>query len=128
PGRAPRPRGAGFRWETGPQEPEPLPYLREQAWAYDIPLEIELNGAVIARGNARNLYWSVAQQIAHLTSNGASLRVRELLGSGAISGPEREQRGCLLELSWAGRERIDLPDGSTRTFLEDGDGGGVGGE
>jgi fumarylacetoacetase len=110
-----------FRVEIEPQDPEPLPYLREPAWAYDILLEIELNGAVIARGNARNLYWSVAQQIAHLTSNGASLRVGDLLGSGTISGPEREQRGCLLELSWAGREPIDLPDGSTRTFLEDGD-------
>jgi fumarylacetoacetase len=110
-----------FRVEIGAQDPEPLPYLSEPPWAYDIPLEVELNGAVIARGNARNLYWSVAQQIAHLTSNGASLRTGDLLGSGTISGPEREQRGCLLELCWAGQEPIELPDGSTRTFLEDGD-------
>jgi fumarylacetoacetase len=104
-----------------PQEPEPLPYLREPPWAYDIALEVELNGAVIARSNSRHLYWSIAQQIAHLTSNGATLRVGDLLGTGTISGPEREQRGCLLELSWAGQEPIELPDGSTRTFLEDGD-------
>jgi fumarylacetoacetase len=104
-----------------PQDPEPLPYLREPRWAYDIPLEVELNGAVIVRTNARHLYWSIAQQIAHLTSNGAPLRVGDLLGTGTISGPEREQRGCLLELSWAGSEPIELPDGSTRTFLEDGD-------
>jgi fumarylacetoacetase len=110
-----------FRVEVEPQDPKPLPYLREQPWAYDIPLEIELNGAVVARTNARHLYWSIAQQIAHLTSNGASLRVGDLLGSGTISGPEREQRGCLLELSWAGQEPIQLPDGSVRTFLEDGD-------
>ena len=110
-----------LRVEAEPQDPEPLPYLREPAWAYDIPLEIELNGAVVARSNARFLYWSIAQQIAHLTSNGASLRVGDLLGSGTISGPEREQRGCLLELSWAGQEPIALTDGSTRTFLEDGD-------
>jgi fumarylacetoacetase len=110
-----------FRVEAAPQDPEPLPYLREPPWAFDIDLEIELNGAVIARGNARHLYWSIAQQIAHLTSNGASLRVGDLLGSGTISGPEREQRGSLLELSWAGRDPIDLPDGSTRAFLEDGD-------
>jgi fumarylacetoacetase len=110
-----------FRVEIEPPDPEPLPYLREAAWAYDIPLELELNGAVVARSNARHLYWSIAQQIAHLTSNGASLRVGDLLGTGTISGPERDQRGCLLELSWAGREPIELPDGSTRTFLEDGD-------
>jgi fumarylacetoacetase len=110
-----------FRVDIEPPDPEPLPYLREAAWAYDIPLEIELNGTVVARSNARHLYWSIAQQIAHLTSNGASLRVGDLLGTGTISGPERDQRGCLLELSWAGQEPIELPDGSTRTFLEDGD-------
>ena len=110
-----------LRVPVEPQEPEPLPYLREPAWAYDLPLEIELNGAVVARSNARHLYWSIAQQIAHLTSNGASLRVGDLLGSGTISGPQRDQRGCLLELSWAGQEPIELPDGSVRTFLEDGD-------
>jgi fumarylacetoacetase len=110
-----------FRVPAAPQDPEPLPYLREAPWAYDIPLEVELNGTVVIRGNARHLYWSIAQQIAHLTSNGASLRVGDLLGTGTISGPEREQRGCLLELSWAGQEPIELEDGSTRTFLEDGD-------
>jgi fumarylacetoacetase len=104
-----------------PQEPEPLPYLREEPWAFDIPLEVELNGEVIARSNARHLYWSVAQQIAHLTSNGASMRVGDLLGTGTISGPERSQRGCMLELSWAGREPVELSGGGTRTFLEDGD-------
>jgi fumarylacetoacetase len=104
-----------------PQDPEPLPYLREDPWAFDIPLEIELNGTVVSRSNARYLYWSVAQQIVHLTSNGARLRVGDLLGSGTISGPEREQRGCFLELSWAGQEPVELADGSTRTFLEDGD-------
>jgi fumarylacetoacetase len=110
-----------FRVPAQPQEPEPLPYLREPAWAYDLPLEVELNGTVVAHTNARHLYWSIAQQIAHLTSNGASLRVGDLLATGTISGPRREQRGCLLELSWAGREPIELPDGSARTFLEDGD-------
>jgi fumarylacetoacetase len=111
----------GQRVAAEPQDPEPLPYLREQPWAFDIPLEAELNGAVISRTSARHLYWSISQQIAHLTSNGASLRVGDLLGTGTISGPEPEQRGCLLELSWAGREPLELPDGSTRTFLEDGD-------
>jgi len=103
------------------QEPEPLPYLREDPWAFDLDLEVELNGATIARTNARHLYWSAAQQLAHMTVNGASLRIGDLFGSGTISGPDREQRGSLLELSWNGAEPIALPDGSTRTFLEDGD-------
>ena len=103
------------------QEPEPLAYLREEPWAYDLPLEIELNGAVVATSNTRHLYWSVAQQVAHLTVNGASLRTGDLLATGTISGPEREQRGCLMELSWNGAEPLELPDGATRTFLEDGD-------
>jgi fumarylacetoacetase len=104
-----------------PQEPAPLPYLAEEPWAYDIALEVELGGAVIARTNARHLYWSIAQQIAHLTVNGASLRTGDLLATGTISGPGREERGSLIELSWNGSEPIELPDGSTRTFLEDGD-------
>jgi fumarylacetoacetase len=103
------------------QDPEPLPYLREDPWAFDLDLEVALNGATIARTNARHLYWSAAQQLAHMTVNGASLRVGDLYGSGTISGPDREQRGSLLELSWNGAEPIALSDGSTRTFLEDGD-------
>ncbi len=103
------------------QEPEPLPYLREAPWAFDIPLEVELNGAVVARTNARHLYWSIAQQIAHLTVNGASLRTGDLLATGTISGPERRERGSLIELSWNGEEPIELPGGAARTFLEDGD-------
>jgi fumarylacetoacetase len=109
------------RAPAGAQEPEPLPYLREEPWVFDLDLEVELNGATIARTNARHLYWSAAQQLAHMTVNGASLRVGDLFGSGTISGPERGQRGSLLELSWNGEEPIALPDGSTRTFLEDGD-------
>ena len=104
-----------------PQEPEPPAYLREEPWALDVALELELNGERIARTNARHLYWSVAQQIAHLTVNGASLRTGDLLGSGTISGPERGERGSLLELSWNGSEPVALRDGAERAFLEDGD-------
>jgi fumarylacetoacetase len=110
-----------FRVPAEPQQPEPLPYLREEPWAYDIALEVELNGAPVARTNTRHLYWSIAQQIAHLTSNGASLRTGDLLATGTISGPERGQRGSLLELSWNGEQPIELPDGATRAFLGDGD-------
>jgi fumarylacetoacetase len=112
---------ADRRVAAEPQDPPPLPYLTEEPWAYDIPLEVELNGETIVRSNTRHLYWSIAQQIAHLTVNGASLRTGDLLATGTISGPEPEERGSLLELSWNGEEPIELADGSTRTFLEDGD-------
>jgi fumarylacetoacetase len=112
---------ADRRVPAAPQEPEPFPYLREEPWAYDVALEIELNGAVIARTNMRHLYWSIAQQVAHLTVNGATVRTGDLLATGTISGPERATRGCLIELSWNGEEPIDLPGGQTRSFLEDGD-------
>ena len=111
----------GRRVPAAAQEPEPLPYLREDPWALDLDLEVALNGATIARTNARHLYWSAAQQLAHMTVNGASLRVGDLYGSGTISGREREQRGSLLELSWNGAEPIELADGTTRSFLQDGD-------
>jgi fumarylacetoacetase len=104
-----------------PQEPAPPEYLREPAWALDIDLEVEINGHRVAATNARELYWSVAQQLAHLTVNGAHVRTGDLIGSGTISGAAREQRGSLLELSWNGAEPIALPDGTERTFLEDGD-------
>jgi fumarylacetoacetase len=103
------------------QDPEPLPYLREEPWALDLALETVLNGSVVTRTNARHLYWSPAQQLAHMTVNGASLRTGDLFASGTISGPERGERGSLLELSWNGAEPLELDDGSTRTFLEDGD-------
>jgi fumarylacetoacetase len=103
------------------QEPEPLTYLRGEPWAYDLALEVELNGDVVSRTSARHLYWSVEQQVAHLTVNGASLRTGDLLASGTISGPERDSRGSLIELTWNGAEPLRLSDGSGRTFLEDGD-------
>jgi fumarylacetoacetase len=103
-----------------PQEPAPAGYLREEPWALDVALEVELNGERVAATNARHLYWSVAQQIAHLTVNGAAMRTGDLLGSGTISGPERAERGSLLELSWNGAEPFPVA-GRERTFLEDGD-------
>jgi fumarylacetoacetase len=104
------------------QDPEPLPYLRhDDPWNLDLDLEIELNGTVVSRTNSRALYWSFAQQLAHLTSNGAFVRTGDLCASGTISGPERGSEGSLLELTRNGREPLKLADGSTRTFLEDGD-------
>jgi fumarylacetoacetase len=78
----------------------PLDHLRIDNFAFDIPLEVELNGEVVSRTNARNLYWNVAQQIAHLTSNGASLRTGDLLATGTISGAGERERGSLIELTW----------------------------
>ncbi|MCR1782794.1 fumarylacetoacetase [Nocardioides carbamazepini] len=98
-----------------------LPYLREDGPSgYDIDVEVELNGTVVARPPYRSMYWSPAQMLAHLTVNGASLRVGDLYASGTISGPEKHQRGSFLELSWGGREPFDA-GGAERTFLEDGD-------
>jgi fumarylacetoacetase len=104
-----------------PQEPEPLDHLRADPWAYDIELEVELNGEVVSRTNARRLYWNVEQQVAHLTSNGASLRTGDLLATGTISGSEPGSYGSLMELTWNGERPLELADGATRTFLEDGD-------
>jgi fumarylacetoacetase len=110
------------RVQPPPQEPEPLPHLRAEGdWAFDLPLEVELNGAAIARGNARGLYWTMPQQLAHATSNGASVRTGDLMASGTISGADRGSEGSLIELTRNGAEPLRLPDGSERTFLEDGD-------
>ena len=67
------------------------------------------------------MYWTVAQQLAHLTANGAALRPGDLYASGTVSGPDRGSEGSLIELTWGGTEPIMLPDGTVRTFLEDGD-------
>ncbi|MGH3362179.1 MAG: fumarylacetoacetase [Nocardioides sp.] len=100
------------------QDPTPLPYLDpEHARALDIAVEIALNGEVVSRPPYTSMYWSPAQMLAHLTVNGASVRTGDLLASGTISGPEPDQRGSFLELSWGGKE----PFGDDRTFLEDGD-------
>jgi len=104
------------------QDPAPLPYLRcDDPWGLDLHLEIQINGQVAARPQFASMYWTPPQQLAHATVNGAPLRTGDLFASGTVSGPERDQRGCMLELSWNGREPLELPDGTKRTFLEDGD-------
>jgi fumarylacetoacetase len=104
------------------QDPPPLKYLHtDQRWGLDISIEIEWNGTVVSRPPYREMYWTAAQQLAHLTVNGASLRTGDLYASGTVSGPERDQVGSLLELTWNGREPITLGNGATRGFLEDGD-------
>jgi fumarylacetoacetase len=104
------------------QEPDVLAYLRrDEPWGLDLSLEVAWNGTTVARPPFAGMYWTPDQQLAHLTVNGASLRTGDLYASGTVSGPERDQRGSFLELSWNGTEPVSLDDGSTRTFLEDGD-------
>lgn len=75
----------------------------------------------LARSNARHMYWTARQLIAHHTSNGCNLEPGDLVGTGTISGPERDSCGALLETTQGGRDPVSLPSGEQRTFLEDGD-------
>jgi fumarylacetoacetase len=117
-----------FRKPLPSQEPEPLPYLRApNDFTYDIQLEAHLQTKTLAaphritRTNFRNLYWSIAQQLAHHTVNGCNLQPGDLLASGTISGATEESRGCMLELTWRGANPLTLPNGESRKWLEDGD-------
>ncbi|MGI9089278.1 MAG: fumarylacetoacetase [Chthoniobacterales bacterium] len=119
---------APFRKPLPPQEPAPLDYLRApNDFTCDIELEAHLQtpnaaGAeVITRTNFQNLYWSMAQQLAHHTSGGCNLQPGDLLASGTISGPTEDSRGCMLELTWRGAKPLQLARGETRKWLEDGD-------
>jgi fumarylacetoacetase len=113
---------AAARVELPTQDPEPLPYLRVDGLAgYDIDLEVRLGDHVLSRPPYATTYWSPAQMLAHLTVNGAPLRTGDLFASGTVSGSEPDRMGSLLELSWGGSKPVTLPDGSTRTYLEDGD-------
>jgi fumarylacetoacetase len=105
-----------------PQDPEPLPYLADPGHSgFDLALEVRLNGQVVSRPPFATMYWTPAQMLAHMTVNGAFVRTGDFYASGTVSGPNPGQRGCLLELSWGGAEPLKLPDGSERSFLEDGD-------
>ncbi|MEM5541672.1 fumarylacetoacetase [Sulfitobacter sp. AS92] len=116
-----------FRTSTPEREKELLPYLREEKpGLYDIDLSVLIQpeggeAEEIARTNYREMYYSAAQQLTHHASSGCAMNAGDLLGSGTISGPEKSQRGSLLELSWGGKEPITLKDGSSRSFVEDGD-------
>ena len=129
---------APFRAPAAPRpagDPSPLPHLwceRDQAsGGVDLDLEVHLLSPRmraagkppqrLSRGSLRHLYWTPAQMLAHHTSNGCNLRTGDLLGSGTVSGPEPGSRGSLIELTWRGRDPIELPAGETRRFLEDGD-------
>jgi fumarylacetoacetase len=100
-----------------------LPYLDDSAeppGGLDLRITVTVNGHTVSEPPFSAMYWTAAQQLAHMTVGGASLRTGDLFASGTVSGPEKEQRGCLLELTWGGKEPLELPDGE-RGFLEDGD-------
>ena len=117
-----------FRVAGPKQDPPPLPYLSTgETCAYDISLEVKLQTAalaeahIISRTNFKEMYWSINQQVAHHTVTGCNLRTGDLLASGTLSGNEKSSYGSLLELAWAGKEPLELPNGERRAFLEDGD-------
>ena len=116
-------------------DPAPLPHLTDatdqQSGGLDLTLEVWLATAAmrtagaapvrLTSGNFQTMYWTLAQLFAHHASNGCNLRPGDLLGSGTVSGPAKDARGCLLELTWRGTEPITLPNGEMRKFLADGD-------
>lgn len=120
-----------FRVEAPRQEPPPLEYLRaKESLSYDIALEVDLRTPAmrergeapraISRTNYKYMYWTMAQQLAHVTVNGTAMRAGDLYASGTISGPDPDSLGSFIELTWNGRRPLDL-GGETRAFLEDGD-------
>lgn len=116
-----------FRVESPKQDPEPLPYLRtEGKRTFDINLEtyIQPEGGAeskVCTSNFKYLYWNISQQLAHHTVNGCNINAGDMMASGTISGPEKENFGSMLELSWRGAKPITLDDGSERKFINDGD-------
>ena len=116
-----------FRIPSPVQEPAVLPYLQQNGeHHFDIQLEAGITPAdgketVICRTNFKNMYWSMAQQLAHHTVNGCNVRAGDLMASGTISGDTPESYGSLLELAWKGTKPLKLADGTERKFILDGD-------
>ena len=116
-------------------DPSPLPYLQDtadqDAGAFSVQLEVRLStrmmrdsslpSFLLSTGPMTSMYWTIAQILAHQTSNGCNIRAGDLLGTGTISAPTRKGSGCLLEMTQSGKDVVTLPNGETRTFLEDGD-------
>ena len=129
---------APFRAQSAPRaagDPAPLPYLTDESdsrsGGFDVTVEVWLRSAKmrergeaptrLSRSRFADMYWTLAQLVAHHTSNGCNLQTGDLLASGTISGATKESRGCLLELTSRGTEPLELPSGERRAFLEDGD-------
>ncbi|KIC15389.1 fumarylacetoacetase [Leisingera sp. ANG-Vp] len=116
-----------FRCDTPEREVELLDHLKDCGpMLYDIDLEVTMapegqEASTIARTNYKEMYYSAAQQLAHHSTSGCPMNAGDLLGSGTISGPVKESRGSLLELSWGGKEPLTLETGEERSFIADGD-------
>lgn len=114
-------------------DPQPLPHLyskqNQQFGGFDINLEVYLQTKrmreeniepfLLSKSNTKDLYWTIGQMLTHHASNGCNLQTGDLMATGTVSGKEKDERGCLLELTWRGKEPIELPNGETRRFLED---------
>ena len=113
---------------SGPiQDPKVLPYLEYSGHShYDIDLEVEIvtaqgDSKTVCRSNFKHMYWNMNQQLAHHSINGCDIHCGDLLASGTISGPKEGSYGSMLEISWKGTKPVDMPDGSQRRFINDGD-------
>lgn len=111
------------------QDPQPLPYLQHSdKFSFDIQLQVDIvpegnrsSMTTVCKSNLKHMYWTMKQQVAHHTVNGCNLNPGDLMASGTVSGPTEDSFGSMLELAWKGTKPIKLSDGSTRTFLRDGD-------
>ncbi|KAG7171817.1 Fumarylacetoacetase-like [Homarus americanus] len=119
---------APFTVDNYVQDPQPFPYLKhEDKYTYDIKLEVGIKAdgsdhvGTVCQSNFRNMYWTMKQQLAHHTITGCNTRPGDLLASGTISGPTEDSYGSMLELSWRGSKTVDIGNGATRKFLQDGD-------
>jgi fumarylacetoacetase len=122
-------------FERDAEDPKPLDYLNdernEKFGGLDINLEVyvqtekmrqeNIEPHLLSRSNTKDLYWTIGQMLAHHASNGCNLQTGDLMATGTVSGKEKHERGCMLELTWRGKEPIELPSGEQRRFLEDGD-------
>ena len=116
-----------FRVASPEQNPKPLPYLQQEGnRAFDIQLEVAIQPehvgeTVVSRSNFKYMYWTMAQQLAHHTSNGCRVNSGDMMGSGTISGPTEDSFGSMLELTWGGKNPLTMQDGSERKFINDND-------
>lgn len=116
-----------FRCAQPKQEPTPLPYLQQKGdHAFDINLQVAITPeggeeTVVCDSNMKYMYWTMSQQLAHHTINGCRINSGDMMGSGTISGPTENSFGSMLELTWGGKNPIQMKDGSERKFINDGD-------
>jgi len=117
-----------FALENTVQDPQPLPYLcHDDRFRFDVHLEVAIKAGdekeqgVVSRSNLKHMYWTPKQQLAHHTVTGCNVQPGDLMGSGTISGPEKESFGSMLELSWKGTQEVPIGNGVVRKFLKDGD-------